>query len=34
MGGIALPYANYFWGNCKSLWQNDSPNFFDTAIHF
>ena len=34
IGGIALPKENHFWGNCKSLWQSDVPNFFDTVNHF
>ena len=34
IGGIASPNANHYWGNCKSFWQIDSPNFFGTANHF
>ena len=34
IGGIASPNANHFWGNCESLWQSDSSNFFGTANHF
>ena len=33
IGGIASPNVNHFWGNCESLWQSDSPNFFGTANH-
>ena len=34
IGGVVLQNANHFWGNCESLWQSDSPNFFGTANHF
>ena len=34
VGGIESPNANHFRGNCESLWQNDSPNFFGAANHF
>ena len=34
IGGIASPNANHFWGNCESLWQSDSPNFFGTTNPF
>ena len=34
IGSIALPNINHFWGNCESLWQSDSPNFFGTANNF
>ena len=34
ISGIPSPNANHFWGNCESLWQSDSPNFFGTANHF
>ena len=34
IGGIASPNANHFWGNCESLRQSDSPNFFGTANPF
>ena len=23
IGGVASQNANYFWGNCESLWQSD-----------
>ena len=34
IGGITSPNANHFWGNCESLWQSDSLNFFGTAGYF
>ena len=27
IGGVTSQNANYFWGNCESLWQSDSQNF-------
>ena len=27
VGGFASPNVNHFYGNCKSLWPSDSPNF-------
>ena len=34
IGNIASIDVNHFWGNCESLWQSDSQNFFGTANHF
>ena len=27
-------YESLLVNNCESLWQSDSPHFFDTANHF